>query len=180
MDPPSSTELKDGGPDFRKIYEAEVGPVWRYLARIGVPPSDVEDLVHEVFVVLHRRLSDYDASRPVRPWLLGIAHRVAARHRQRAHVRREIAQPDIEQPAPGRRQDDAVAAKELQEAMEAAFVELPIEQRAVFILHHVEEHPIPAVAEILDVPVATAYSRLRLARQRLRQAAAAWRDSVKR
>ena len=63
---------------FAAAYDAEFEVVWLYLRRLGVPEADVEDAVHDVFVVAHRRYGTYDPSRPLRPWLLGIAFRIAA------------------------------------------------------------------------------------------------------
>jgi RNA polymerase sigma-70 factor (ECF subfamily) len=53
--------------------------VLRSLQRLGVPPADLEDVAHDVFVVVYRRWADFDRDRPVRPWLFGIAFRTAAR-----------------------------------------------------------------------------------------------------
>jgi RNA polymerase sigma-70 factor (ECF subfamily) len=40
-----------------------------------------------------------------------------------------------------------------------------IDRRAVFVLHDIHEVPVPEVAETLGVPLNTAYSRLRIARE---------------
>ena len=71
-------------PNFRRIFEAESSYVLRTLHRLGVQERDVEDLAHEVFITVHRRLPDYDASRPLRPWIFGIALRTAMRYREPA------------------------------------------------------------------------------------------------
>jgi len=65
--------------------------VWKTLRRLGVPPQDLEDLVHDLFVVVHRHLGDYDPTRPVRPWLFGIAVRIVADFRRSARNVREVA-----------------------------------------------------------------------------------------
>src|SRR6185436_10287805 len=70
-------------------FAAEVDVVYRALRRFGVDVVEAEDLVQEVFVVMCRRWADYDRGRPLRPWLLGIAFRVARDHRKRP--RRELA-----------------------------------------------------------------------------------------
>src|SRR5437660_12637116 len=74
--------------EFRRIYDSEVSYVFGSLRRLGAQERELEDLAHDVFVVVHRRLEDYDSERPIRPWLFGIAVRVIARAR-RAPSRRE-------------------------------------------------------------------------------------------
>ena len=68
---------------FRQIYEAELGYVYTSLRRLGVKVRHLEDLTHDVFLVVHRKLDDYDSSRPLRPWLFGIAYRVALDHKRK-------------------------------------------------------------------------------------------------
>ena len=73
------------------VYRAEFKPVWRVLARLGVPPGSIEDLVHEVFLTAHRKWADYDPARPARPWLFGIAYRKAADFRALKRHHFEVA-----------------------------------------------------------------------------------------
>ena len=63
--------------DFRKLFDAESAYVWKTLRRLGVAPSDIEDVASNVWLVVHRRLDSYDGTKPLRPWLFGIAFRVA-------------------------------------------------------------------------------------------------------
>ena len=74
---------------FSELYRENVAFVWRSLRRLGVSERDVDDVCQEVFVIVHRKLSTFDATAAMRTWLFGIARRVAADHRKRAHVRRE-------------------------------------------------------------------------------------------
>ncbi|MCH9687400.1 MAG: hypothetical protein K0V04_38555, partial [Deltaproteobacteria bacterium] len=61
------------------------GPfVRRTLRRLGVGPERLDDAVQDVFVVLVRRVHDYDARHEPRRWLWGISRRVAWRHRGQA------------------------------------------------------------------------------------------------
>src|SRR5688500_6147874 len=72
-------------------FQSEFDHLCRTLRRLGVRPEDLEDDAHEVFLVLNRKWSDYDASRPLRPYLFGIAFRVVAARRRREH--REVVAP---------------------------------------------------------------------------------------
>jgi DNA-directed RNA polymerase specialized sigma24 family protein len=66
-----------------EAYQRELDYLMRTLRRLGVPPEDAEDLAHEVFLVLRRTWQRYDATRALKPFLFGIAFRVAASHRRK-------------------------------------------------------------------------------------------------
>src|SRR6188474_2580416 len=89
---------------FRQIYDEHFRFVWRSLARLGVRESDLGDVTQEVFVIVHRKLSEFEGRSKVTTWLFGIAMRVARDHRQSAVVRREIATDDA---SLGERADDS-------------------------------------------------------------------------
>lgn len=151
--------------DFGELYEAEFDYVWSSLRRVGVPPSHLEDLAQDVFVTAWRRIDSYDPTRPLRPWLFGIAFRLASDFRNRASTVREVySEPeDIEdsQLAP----DEIVARRQAQALVQRALTHIPLERRGVFVLHDIDGVGIPEVAEIFEIPLNTAYSRLRLARR---------------
>src|SRR4051794_8035905 len=75
---------------FRALFDANASYVAASLARLGIGPSDRDDLVVEVFVRVHRELARFDTSRPPRPWLFAFAARVASEHRRLARHRREV------------------------------------------------------------------------------------------
>jgi RNA polymerase sigma-70 factor, ECF subfamily len=165
-------------PTFTDIYAAEARWVWRALWRLGVPERDLEDVAHDVFVVVHRKLADYDPARPLRPWLFGICFRVALDRRRKASTRREhLARAD--DAAVGNdtaaELDDAVAviARKQQGALvQRALQTLPLEQRAVLVLHELEGLAVADCVAVLDAPLNTLYSRLRLARAAFARAVA--------
>ncbi len=149
------------------MYAAELDWVWRALWRLGVRDADLEDAAHDVFVVVHRKLADYDPARPLRPWLFGICFRVALDRRRLAHARREQPAEDPGAIVADERVPDPEQAAEQQEAraeVAAGLAHLPPEQRAVFVLHELEGVPVPACVDVLGAPLNTLYSRLRLAR----------------
>ena len=139
---------------FHAIYDREFDYVWRNLGRMGVPSADIADAVHEVFLVLHRKWNDLDRTRPLRPWLFGVARRVAADLRAK---RRE--QPTDVEPAAA--EDPLVAQRDL---LWRALATLDDDRRTVVILHDLEGHTGAEIAAQLDIPVNTVHSRLRLAR----------------
>lgn len=154
---------------FEAVYENELEAVWRYLRRLGVAERDLEDVVHDVFVVAHRQYETFDPTAAPRPWLFGIAFRVVCHYHRRARVRAECLSGDDSDLAvdPQAGPEAALQQRQAADRLQAALEMLPLEQRAVFVLHDIEEHSMPAIATILQVPANTLYSRLRLARERL-------------
>jgi DNA-directed RNA polymerase specialized sigma24 family protein len=59
--------------DFPLLYKEQFAYAWKTLRRLGVLERDLPDVVHDLFVVVFRHWQDYDRSRPVKPWLFGIA-----------------------------------------------------------------------------------------------------------
>ncbi|HZU81764.1 MAG TPA: sigma-70 family RNA polymerase sigma factor [Polyangiaceae bacterium] len=151
-------------PDLRAIFDEHFDYVWITLRRLGVREADLEDLAHEVFLKVHARLADYDAARPMRPWLFGFAYRVAADHRRLARHRVEVLGAPAEALDPVMSADQRIEADQDRELVEAALEGIRMDRRAVLLLHEVDEVPVPAIARELGIPVNTAYSRLRLAR----------------
>ena len=157
-------------PDFRSLFEGHFSYVWGVLRRLGVRKDDVEDLAHEVFLNVYRHLSDYDPERPVRPWLFGFAYRVASHDKRLARRRREVVGADSVLPDPSARADEQLARKEDQSLLMEALDGMELDRRAVIVLHEWDGSTIPEVAAALGVPVNTAYTRLRLAREDLARA----------
>jgi RNA polymerase sigma-70 factor (ECF subfamily) len=146
------------------MYRLEFPYVWKTLRRLGVPPQDLEDLVHDLFVVVHRHLVDYDPTRPLRPWLFGIAVRVVADFRRSPRNMREVLRDTIEPIDAAPTPHDRLEGKEARELLLKALDTLDLDRRAVFVMHELDEIPMPEIATVLAIPVNTAYSRLRLAR----------------
>ena len=166
---PSGVSLP--APDLGAIFEEHFDYVWNRLRRLGVHDADLEDLVHDVFIKVHARLTDYDPSRPIRPWLFGFAFRVAADHRRLARHRVELIGSSREQVDPQPAADVRIEGDEERALVEAALERVELDRRAVLIMHDIDEVPVPAIARELGIPVPTAYSRLRLAREDFASAA---------
>jgi RNA polymerase sigma-70 factor (ECF subfamily) len=154
-------------PDLGAIFDEHFAYVWSALHRLGVRDGDLEDVAHEVFLKVHPKLGEYDAARPIRPWLFGFAFRVARDHMRLAHHRREIVGLPADPVDPSRRADQHLEAEEERQLVETALHSVDLDRRAVLIMHDVDEVPIPEIARVLEINVNTAYSRLRLAREEL-------------
>ena len=152
-------------PDFRTLCEAELPYVWSTLRRLGVREADRPDVAQEVFLVVHDILPDYDPARPLRPWLFGIAYRVALRANARAHHRRERYGVEVEAESRAPAPDESLAQAQDRALVRAAIEHIEVRRRAVFILCDLDGHSVPDAAAALSIPLNTAYSRLRRARE---------------
>jgi RNA polymerase sigma-70 factor (ECF subfamily) len=152
-------------PGFDAVYDTYFPFIWRSVQRLGVPPSLVDDVVQEVFIVVHRRLRTFEARATLKTWLYAIALRVARVHRGR-HRRAQGQAVDIdrEQAPDATRPDVRAANAEAAVLVQTILDGLDDDQREVFVLAELEELPAPEIALALDVKLNTVYSRLRLAR----------------
>jgi RNA polymerase sigma-70 factor (ECF subfamily) len=152
--------------DFAAVYRQHFPYVFRTLRRLGVRPSDLDDLAQEAFTVVLRRLDDYQRDRPIEPWLFGIVFRVAAAYRRRRSRRitevlwHQMDPADTDACGPEASFADGQARRLVLEALEA----LDLDRRAVLVMHDIDGQPAPAIAEALEIPLNTVYSRLRTAR----------------
>jgi len=157
------------GAEFEALYTEHFAFAWRMLQHFGVADGQVEDAVQDVFVVVHRRLDDWDR-RSARSWLYGIARRVAADHRRaRArHQRKLDALPEPQAPALERQ----VADRELLATIEAALAKLDPGPREVFVMAEIDGMSARDIAELLEFNPNTIASRLRRARDEVARALA--------
>lgn len=156
---------------FEQIYEDHFDLVWRTARRLGVPESSAADVVQDTFLVLHRRIADYDGRASMKQWVLGILVKVVGDHRRRyrrkdAHCVPHAADSEgdltIASPLP-----EPSAELEQQEAvrlLHALLEELDESKREVLVLAQLEEMTVPEIAEVLGANVNTIYARLRAAR----------------
>jgi len=152
-------------PSFETIYEEHFDFIWRSLRRLGVAASSLDDAVQDVFIVVHRRLAEFEGRSSMKTWLFGIALRIAQEHRRRFR-RKEGGLEPLEEavvdnaPSPLEEAEKSEAVRALDRLLAA----LDDDKRAVFILAELEQMTAPEIAESLGINANTVYSRLRAAR----------------
>jgi RNA polymerase sigma-70 factor (ECF subfamily) len=153
---------------FSAIYREHFPYVWAVLRRLGTPDEDLEDLVQETFVVVHRRWDDFEGRSSVRTWLYGIALRVFWNDR-----RRRASRPHADPSALGtidagglHDPEDFTARRQANALLHQLLSNLDDDKRTVFVLSELEGMTAPAIAEVTGAPTRTVYSRLRAARDR--------------
>jgi RNA polymerase sigma-70 factor, ECF subfamily len=161
---------------LRQLFEEHAPFVCRSLRRLGVPEADLDDALQEVFLVVHRRIADYEDRGRLRAWLYTICAHVVRAERRRHRRRRETLTPDPPEAVSGL--DPQRSAEDAQSLAlgKRVLAQLKPELRDVFVLYELEELPMREVAEALGCPLQTAYSRLHAARARVLEEARRQRE----
>ncbi len=155
---------------FEAIYDEYFDFVWRSLRRLGLLEAVLDDAVQDVFLVVHRRLPDFEGRSALKTWLFGIAIRVAAKYRRgirptgEAQALDSLEAPNVTTPA------EATERNEARRLLNALLDQLSDERRQVFILAELEELSAPDISCALGINLNTVYSRLRTARRDFNQA----------
>ncbi|MCR9166026.1 MAG: RNA polymerase sigma factor [Nannocystaceae bacterium] len=156
-------------PTFASVYREHAAFVRRSVRHLDVPDAAADDVLHDVFLIVHRRLADFDARTSMRAWLFGIARRVAMHHR-RGRLRRSRREQAAPVPAATPCPEHVAASREAARWVEGFLAGLDPSQRAVFMLCEIEGLAAPEVAAATGTKLNTVYSRLRLARRRFERA----------
>jgi RNA polymerase sigma-70 factor (ECF subfamily) len=161
---------------FDDVYGAHAGFVWRVLRGMGVTEGQVEDAVQDVFMVVHRRLADFDGIGSVKTWLFHIAYRTACAYRRKLRRANEHDPFDDRVEAPTRTPAEEVERRETLSIVADLLDGLDDDKRAVLVLADIEEMTAPEIAVVTGTPLNTVYTRLRRARSELSHALRARRQ----
>jgi RNA polymerase sigma-70 factor (ECF subfamily) len=156
--------------EFARIYDESFDDVARWVRALGVRNADVEDLVQDVFVIVHRRLSSFDG-RNLGGWLYRIARRRVRDYRQLVWVKAFFgvhAAPPSEETL----QTTAGPLEELERAegqrlLTRVLAAMSADQRAAFVLFEVEGRSGEEIAELQQVTISTVWARVHKARKTL-------------
>lgn len=158
-------------PSFDALYVEHFTFVWRNLRRLGVAEAALSDAAQDVFLVVHRRLADFEPRAALRSWLYSIVVRVARQHRRRARRKPVESLDDAHCPAaPGLGPEQLAEQSEALRRLLALLDELDDSKREAFVLSELENLTAPEIAAILGVNVNTIYARVRAARRELESA----------
>jgi RNA polymerase sigma-70 factor (ECF subfamily) len=139
--------------------------VWRLLRRLGLREGDADDAAQQVFLTASARLGSVEPARE-RSFLYGVALNVGARARRSLVRRREepleaASESEAYEPSAER----LVEMRQARKLLDRLLDEMPEDLRVVFVLFELEELSTPEIAELCEIPVGTAASRLRRARE---------------
>jgi len=163
--------MEEPAPTFESVYESEFPFVWRNLRRLGVAEADLRDAAQDVFIVVHRRLGEFEGRSTLRWWLYCVVKRVASQSR-RTRRRREVPDPEDVDAIEGTLEapDRSAERSEAFALLSSLLAEIDEDQRDVLVLSDFEDLTAPEIARMLGCNVNTVYSRLRLGRAKLESA----------
>jgi RNA polymerase sigma-70 factor (ECF subfamily) len=154
--------------DFERVYSEHVHHVLRWARALGGPDAELDDLAQEVFLVVRRKLGEFHGP-SLRAWLYGITRKTVSDYRRRAWPRRVLSgltrslhtAPEAQRVAPG----DAYERWEAQRILARVLHRMTPIRRSAFVLFEIEGYSGDEIAELEQIPVATAYTRLHHARK---------------
>ena len=166
LDPPGEPSLdSETPPSVQALVQAHFGYVWRLCRRLGLTESDADDAAQQVFITAARRAADIRVGSE-RGFLYGVAANVVAKSRHAVARRREAGDGELDAlEADFPSLEELADQRQARHVLDALLDAMPLELRVVFVLYEVEEQTVAAIAEALEIPVGTAASRLRRARE---------------
>jgi RNA polymerase sigma-70 factor, ECF subfamily len=175
---PSELVAPMGLVDFESIYDANVDFVHTNVRRLGISDAFADDVVQKVFLVVHKRLSEFEHRSSVRTWIFAILLRVV--REEHRSIRRRMAHwnqqgntdPDELPFADGCTSFDALSHAQACDLVQRLLDTLEPDKREVFVLAELEEMTAKQISEITGLEPSAVYSRLRAARTDFEKAAA--------
>jgi RNA polymerase sigma-70 factor (ECF subfamily) len=151
-----------------QAFERELDYLYWTLQRLGARPADLEDLLQDVFGVLHNRWPTLDTSRPLRPWLFGVAFRLVRTYRRRQM--RETPREDLDPPDVAPDPEGNIQEQQSLALLSAALERVPDARRSVLMLHDLDGVGVIEIARRLSITRFGVYARLRKGRKELASA----------
>lgn len=181
MTPPSEqnthpSRADNRPPSLEALYREHATTVARWAAKLGGPSADVEDIVHEVFLVARRRLPEFRGDALVTTWLYRITERVALACRRRDRFRRWFTRsrlPDFGAAAPTQLTPvDELERRQSCETVYRILDGMPEQYRTVLILFELEGLSGEEIAALTGKKLATVWVHLHRGRARFLDALA--------
>jgi len=155
-------------PPFEAIYSQYFGFVWSSARYFGVTPAAMEDVVQEIFVVIHRKLATLRQPESLRSWIYSIVRRTVTDYHRTQRTRHAsdlvlslyVETQQETQPTPLELTEQNEAAELLHHLLE----EIDPRKREVLMLVEAEGMTVPEISDGLEIPLDTAYTRLRAGR----------------
>lgn len=161
-------------PSFREIYDQHFAFVWRLAANRGVPQRALEDVAQEVFIVVHRKLPEFEGRSSLKTWIAAIVRRVIADYVKKRGNRPAGDEPLALEPpestqagfaGPTVSPAEELERKSALELLDALLSKMSDDQREVFVLHELEHLSGTEIAELTASNENTVWTRLRAARR---------------
>jgi len=158
-------------PTFEVVYEGWFDEVRKWIRAMGGPEADRDDLVQEVFMVVHRRLPDFDGGN-LPGWLYAITRNKVRDHRRLRWIKRMVffERGEADELTEGSAGPlAALETREKRSIMLGLLDGLPDAERRALVLFEIEQVSGQEIAALEGVPINTIWTRLHKARQKLKQ-----------
>lgn len=157
-----------------QLFERHAPFLEKFILKMGVARSDLDDLMQEVFLIVHRKGGYQPGPAEPTTYLASIALRLVRTERRKRSVRSivEVDDERVGRASTGTDPERVAAHQQNLRRLQWALDSLDPDKRAVLVLSDLQGETVVSIAAGLGIPVDTAYSRLRAAR-RLFQAAVA-------
>lgn len=168
--PPSAASP---APPFQVIYKQYLDFVWSSAGHLGAGTDVIDDVVQDVFIVIHSKLATLQRPEALRSWIYGIVRRTVSDYRRSRRTRDAAGArlgAEIRSSPPSPSPLDMAERNAELDLLESVLAELDEPKREVFVMVEVLEMTVPEVVQALEIPLNTAYSRLRMARQAFEEA----------
>lgn len=160
--------------NFVELYRTHFAFVWKCVRCLGVDEMEVDDIVQDIFIIVHSRIGTLQKPESLRSWIYGITRRIACSHRRSKRFALIVADtPQLE--LEGMQPEDTspyqgASHSENAELLEHLLEGLDASRREIIEMAELYEMTAPEIAEAINIPINTVYSRLRAARLDLEQA----------
>lgn len=152
-------------PSFREIYDNYFGFVWRNAANRGVPRSALDDVTQEVFIVINRKLPEFEGRSSLTVWIAGIVRRVVADYLKKRGNRSAGDEPLEAEPATEPESAEHLERKAALELLDSLLAKMTDEQRDVFVMCEIEGMSGAEIAAVTGINENTVWTRVRAARR---------------
>jgi RNA polymerase sigma-70 factor, ECF subfamily len=158
----------DDAAAFRELYDKHRMAVARLVFRMLGGRGDVDDVIQEVFVQVHRSLKDFRGQSKFSTWLHRVTVNVVLMHRRAARSRPAFAEEPVgDIPHTRQAPDEDAERRERMRAFARLLERLADKKRIVFVLHELEGISPEEIGKIVGAPVLTVRTRLFYARREL-------------
>jgi len=167
--PPVNSRAATSGLSIDSLVAQHYAFIWRVLRGLGLSRADAEDATQQVFMIATRKLEEIAPDR-ARSFVYGVALRVAHNARRGLRRRREVLDDEASDSAESeaRGPEKMAELEQARQLLAQVLDRLPEKHRRVIVLAEIEQLEVQEIATLEGIPVGTAASRLRVAREKFR------------
>ena len=158
---------------LEQLLERHQAQIYRFGMKMCRDPEDAKDVLQDTLLSAARGVRDFRGAASISTWLYSIARSFCVKRRRRSKFAPPKPESSLEGEAtfvadPGAGADEALASKQIEQALASAIAALEPMYREVLLLRDVEGLTAPEVARVTGASVQAVKSRLHRARLAVR------------